>query len=64
MALLGQPIPAYVNRCAYIASFFSCLFPKTEGSNEDLPVRRFGGKKYTLTHTNQNGVDSPEIDVI
>lgn len=48
MALLGEPIPNYVNRCAYIGSFFSCLFPKTENAIEMTPVKRFAGEANHL----------------
>ena len=48
MALLNEPIPGYVNRCAYIGSFFSCLFPKQD-TEDDLPVKRFSGEAQHLT---------------
>lgn len=58
MSLLGEPIPNYVNRCAYIGSFFSCLFPKTENSIEMTPVKRFAGEANHLNiKTNTNSVD-------
>lgn len=49
MALLNEPIPNYVNRCAYLASFFSCLFPRTQKESESLPIRRFNGEANRLT---------------
>ena len=48
MALLNEPIPGYVNRFAYIGSFFSCLFPKQD-TEDDLPVKRFSGEAQHLT---------------
>ncbi|KAK8789319.1 hypothetical protein WA588_001204, partial [Blastocystis sp. NMH] len=35
MQLLGTPIPSYINRCAYIGSWFSCLFPSPETETEE-----------------------------
>ena len=37
-----------MNRCAYIRSFFSCLFPKQDTA-DDLPVKRFSGEAQHLT---------------
>lgn len=49
MSLLGEPIPGYVNRCAYIASFFSCLFPRTDKDTDSYSTKRFNGEANHLT---------------
>ena len=64
MSLLNQPIPSYVNRCAYIASFFSCLFPRTEHEDEEIPIRRFQGEANHLNSSNHTIVDVHKIAVI
>ena len=57
-ALLGTEIPGYVNRCAYIASFFSCCIPSTrDEDDEPLPASRFQGKGNRLGSSDQHGVD-------
>ncbi|KNB43778.1 hypothetical protein JH06_2293 [Blastocystis sp. subtype 4] len=41
IALLDTPIPSYINRCATIASWFSCLFPRPEVEKEQ--IKHFSG---------------------
>ena len=57
-ALLGIEIPGYVNRCAYLASFFSCCIPSTRDEDDEPPhVNRFQGRGNRLGVPDQQAVD-------
>lgn len=50
-AILGVPIPSYINRCAHIASWFSCFFPSQPA--EPTPVR-FSGQAHTASSSSSS----------
>ena len=57
-ALLGTEIPGYVNRCAYLASFFSCCIPSTRDEDDEPPhVNRFQGRGNRLGVPDQQAVE-------
>ena len=50
-AILGVPIPSYINRCAHIASWSSCFFPSQPA--EPTPVR-FSGQAHTASSSSSS----------
>ncbi|CAN0301361.1 unnamed protein product, partial [Hapterophycus canaliculatus] len=47
--LVGRPIPGYVNRLAWMGSWFSCLMPP--GMLGDAPVNEGGGSSYSAGYS-------------
>ncbi|KAG9416686.1 hypothetical protein AC1031_001066 [Aphanomyces cochlioides] len=50
--LVGQPIPAFVNRIAYFGSCFSCLIPKQLMGDAPVPASetKFAGFSKTISY--------------
>lgn len=59
--LLGVSIPSYINRCAYLASWFSCLFPQNTVESEEEHKVRFAGQGNRLTVAERR-TDSAPLD--